>query len=143
MENVSHSNSLPHSETIALNDKSIFLIEDNDEIRDIYKMVLEEGGFSVTTAVSGSEALDLLSHVKLPDLILLDHQLGDMTGTELLPVLERKRPELIKKVPVVFLSGMDELPLGKAVGRISKPVGFDKLLEAANHYIKVGTDKYH
>lgn len=119
--------------------QSILLIEDNADVLYLYEFILKQGGFDVFTAQSGSEAIATLSQIDQPDLILLDMQLGDMLGTELLTLLEEKRPEIIEKVPVVFLTGSDMIPISKAVGIIRKPVDSDKLLEITHRFIKIGT----
>lgn len=119
--------------------QSILVIEDNADLLYLYEFILEQGGFDVFTAQSGSEAIATLSQIDQPDLILLDMQLGDMLGTELLTLLEEKRPEIIEKVPVVFLTGSDMIPISKAVGIIRKPVDSDKLLEITHRFIKIGT----
>ena len=126
-------------QTALLAKQSILVIEDNDDARGLFKLILEQGGFEVFTAPNGMEALRLLSQLSHPDLILLDMHLGDMTGAELLILLEEKEPDIVKMVPVVFMTGMGVTPISKAVGFIRKPVGVDKLIEAAHHFIETGT----
>ena len=68
-------------------------------------------------------------------------QMQDMTGTEFLIRLEEMRPEILKEVPVVFLTGMDEIPKSKAVGFIRKPVDMDEFLKAVHSFIEMGKSR--
>jgi FixJ family two-component response regulator len=51
-------------------------------------------------------------------------------------LLEKERPEIIENVPVVFVTGMGEVPESKAVGFIRKPTDMDKFLKAVHSFIK-------
>lgn len=132
-----HSDLYSPNKTVPLK-QSILVIDDSPDTLNLSKFVLELGGFEVVTAQSGTEALLLLSQIKQPSLILLDMQLGDMVGTELLRKIEESKPEIIKHVPVVFLTGMDEVPKSKAIGFIRKPADTAHFLKSINHFIEVG-----
>jgi two-component system response regulator AtoC len=117
------------------NTHSILIIDDNADVLSVEKLILEHGGHQVLTAGSGAQALDLLSQIKRPQLILLDMQLGDMSGIDFITQMEEKWPNITNDIPVVFLTGMDEVPKCKAAGFIRKPVDIDSLLESVGHYI--------
>jgi two-component system, sensor histidine kinase and response regulator len=119
--------------------QSILVIDDSIEMLMIQRSVLESDGFAVFTAQSGATALEVLSEIDKPDLILLDVQMEDMSGPEFLNILEQNRPQIIKDVPVVFLTAMDEAPIGKATGYIRKLMDIDKFLEAVHRFIKMGS----
>jgi hypothetical protein len=59
----------------------ILLVEDNETIRRAFAILLEESGYEVLQAGSGAEALDLASRL-LPDLVLMDLGLPDISGLE-------------------------------------------------------------
>lgn len=120
--------------------QSILVIDDSFDTLTLQRILLESDGYEVFTAESGLEALKILSQVDEPNLILLDMRIGDMNGIEFLALLEEKLPEIIKDVPIVFMSGMDVVPKSKAVGFIRKPADKDKFLEAVHRFIKIG---YH
>ena len=63
-----------------------FLVENDGDLRRALGLLLEKWGMSVLEAASGEEALDLIHEIGiLPDLFLVDYQLGDgMTGIEFL-----------------------------------------------------------
>lgn len=118
---------------------SVLVIDDCVETLALHKILLGLEGYEVFTAESGSDAFQVLSEIEKPSLILLDMNLGDMTGTEFLNQLEALNPEILQKVPIVFLSGMSEVPASQAVGFIRKPTDTNKLLADVRHFITQGT----
>ena len=94
--------------------------------------------YKVFTALSGAEAFAVLVNIPRPDLILLDVRMAGMSGPEFLLALEEKRPDIIENVPVVFLTGMDNVPASKAVGFIKKSSDVEKFLEAVHGFIEKG-----
>ena len=105
--------------------KTIAIIDDDVHIGDVLSEILENEGYAVTRAYSGTEALYLLSQSK-PDLILLDLMLPGLSGEEVLPH--------IKNIPVIVLSAKVDvqdkvtLLLGGAVDYITKPFSTEELL---------------
>lgn len=109
--------------------KWILVIDDNEDNVMLNRIVLELAGYKVSTASSGKEALALISESDPVDLILLDMQLGDISGIEFLNILEKQNHEIYESVPVVFLTGMDEIPKSSAKGFLRKPVENATLLD--------------
>jgi len=62
---------------------TVFVIDDDDDNRELTALVLETRGAKVVTAASYDEALDVLA-TRSPDLVLCDLSLGDRRGEELL-----------------------------------------------------------
>ncbi len=118
--------------------QSILVIDDNSDTLNLNRIILELDGYEVFTAECGIEALEILSEINEPNLILLDMQMPDMSGLEFLTILEEKIPAIIKDVPVVFLTGMDVVPKSKAVGFIRKPADRVKLLKDIRSFIELG-----
>ncbi len=118
--------------------QSVLVIDDSFDTLTLQKLLLELEGFEVFTAQSGTEALAVLTKIDEPNLILLDMQMDDMTGAEFLTILEEEQPEIIKDVPVVFVTGLDEVPKSKAVGFIRKPADMDHFLKAVHHFVEMG-----
>jgi CheY-like chemotaxis protein len=56
--------------------KRILLVDDEADIRALYKKLIEKGGYEVSVSRSGSEALEKIKTFK-PHLIVLDHDAGD------------------------------------------------------------------
>ena len=61
----------------------IAIIEDDDAIRNLYKVKLEFDGFGVVTANNGKAGLELVEQSQ-PDLVLLDLRMPVMSGDEML-----------------------------------------------------------
>ena len=121
--------------------KVVLIVDDSSEILSLHRMVLEMDDFKVYTALSALEALEILSQMSSPDLILLDVRMEGVSGAEFLVMLEEKMPEIIENVPVVFLTALDEVPPSKAVGFIRKAIDIDKFVEAVHHFIEMGTGR--
>lgn len=95
--------------------KKILIIEDDISIQNVIKELLENEGYTVSNAYSGTEALLLLEKEKY-DLILLDLMLPGISGEELLLK--------IKNIPIIVLSA-----------KISSDDKVNCLLSGANDYI--------
>lgn len=87
-----------------MNDQLVLIVDDNSDIRQIYQMKFKVEGFRTLGASNGREALEVI-HAEHPDVVLLDIQMPEMDG---LQVLERLRAdEQLKDMPVVILSNID------------------------------------
>lgn len=85
--------------------KKVLLVEDDPFIRDITSIKLAEREYSVQTAQNGSEALASLEK-EIPDVILLDLDLPDISGLEIIEKI--KKDENWKQIPVVIFSNNDD-----------------------------------
>ena len=83
--------------------KRIMVVDDEENIRFLYKEELEDEGFSVELAKNGEEALEKLPDFK-PDLITLDIKMPGMNGIEVLKRIREKDREL----PIVLCSAYGE-----------------------------------
>src|SRR5579884_2057990 len=82
--------------------KRILYAEDEEDIRTIAQIALEDlGGFVVKYCSTGREVLDVIDEFK-PDLILLDVMMPIMDGVTTLKNL-RKKPEL-ENIPAIFMT---------------------------------------
>ena len=111
--------------------RTVLLVEDSDAIRDAFTILLEDAGYAVLGAATGAEALRL-SEERVPDLVLLDMGLPDMTGLDV--VRRLKAAPQTAAIAVVALTGRDEeadrracLAAGCAA-YIVKPVNTQKLV---------------
>ncbi len=78
----------------------ILLVDDNDLNTALYSQILDRHGFHVRSADSGPRALELLNGGLVPELILMDIELGDgMDGVETTRIINERWD-----YPVVFLS---------------------------------------
>ena len=109
----------------------ILVVDDNAMVLRNIKNILEQS-YSVAVAPSGVHAFISVGK-KMPDLILLDYDMPEMNGKE---VLEKLRAEEeFADIPIVFLTSMDskeivvELLALQPAGYILKPVDSRMLLE--------------
>ncbi|MBC7690196.1 MAG: response regulator [Methylotenera sp.] len=129
-------------EAVPARNKRILIIDDNEDLIETFRTILEMNDFVVLSAHGGEEALALLTDIEKLDLILLDMQMGEMSGPEFLELFEKTQPEVFKNVPVVFLTGMDKIPASKAVGFIRKPMAdIASFLEAVERFIETGVGR--
>ena len=82
-------------------DRTILVIEDNQLNLKLVRDVLQHAGFTVVSAPTGEEGVDLATE-QPPDLVLMDLQLPGITGTEALRRL-RSNPSS-SGVPVVAVT---------------------------------------
>lgn len=105
--------------------QKIFVIEDDENIRNLVKVALEGYGFSVSTFETAELALDEFEKV-IPDLALFDIMLPGMSGLEAIKILRGKEQF---KMPIIVLTAKDK-EYDKVIGLdggaddyITKPFG--------------------
>lgn len=110
--------------------KRILVVDDEKNIRALFRDELEEDGYEVETAGGGQEALDKVAE-RAPDLIVLDIRMEDMTGLEVLEQVRRDHEQL----PVIMCTAVrglqDDFTVwdSKVSDYITKPVDLDVLKE--------------
>lgn len=80
----------------------IFVIDDEQNIRDILEKFLKKEGFTVSTFQDGAEVLSALKSIE-PDLLVLDIMMPNVDGLELLRRLRKQ-----SFIPVIVVSARDE-----------------------------------
>ena len=109
----------------------ILVVDDQQEILDLTETVLSGGGYSISTASSGDEALGQLAREPF-DLVLLDINMPDMDGWETLRLL--RADEQLADLAVVMFSVKGEVSdkvhslQEGASGYITKPFVVDELV---------------
>lgn len=113
----------------------ILVVDDEPTIRDVVVALLEDEGYAVIAAHTGSRALELLE-LEQPDLVIMDVMMPGMDGRE---VFRRMREESGGEVPPVVM-------MSAAVGRdllhpavaayISKPFDLSDLLETIDRVLQ-------
>jgi two-component system chemotaxis response regulator CheY len=112
--------------------KSCLVVDDSRVIRKVARRILEELKFGIDEAEDGNEALDICRR-KMPDAILLDWNMPNMSGIEFLRAL-RREPAGGKPIVVFCTTENDIAHITEAIGAganeyLLKP--FDKdLVEA-------------
>lgn len=85
--------------------KKIFIVENEQSLREILTMRLKDAGFEIEIAVDGAEALEKLKTLT-PDLILLDIILPKIDGFAVLGKI--KEDARIKDIPAVVLFNLGQ-----------------------------------
>ncbi len=119
--------------------KCVLIIDDDETQIKTVRPILISSGYSVISAQTGEEGLQL-ARAQLPDLILLDVILPGIKGRDVCRQI--KEDEKTKKIPVIFLTAkgsMDdieaELDAG-AVAHLTKPVDRKKLITLIQETLK-------
>jgi len=111
------------------NKPRILIVEDDANIRETLKTILQQKGYNTDTAKNGQEAIQK-SKAKFFNLALLDIKLPDMEGTKLLITLHDTLPKMVKIMVTGYPSlenAVEALNLG-ADAYVIKPVKPEKLL---------------
>lgn len=102
-------------------DRTILIVEDDDLLRDAFKILLEDAGYQVLEAATGRRALEVAQE-RLPALVILDMGLPDGPGLDVVQAI-RRDPDLMD-TPVIALTGR----VGEEERRACLEAGCDRYL---------------
>lgn len=109
---------------------TLLLVENNEDVREALREILQSEGYQVLTAVNGQDALHVLSRrERMPALILLDLVMPVMDGHAFIEHLRDTGALALTRVLVLTAHPTLPLPQGVA-GRLGKPVKLEELLDA-------------
>ncbi|MES2829259.1 MAG: response regulator [Bacteroidota bacterium] len=111
--------------------RRILAVDDDNDIVDIIKIILEDEGYEVTTLTNGREVLTSIA-MSRPDLILLDVMLGGIDGRDICRAI--KADANTSDIPVVMISASHNLhnlltEKGSPNDFIAKPFDIDYLVK--------------
>lgn len=125
--------------------KKILIVDDEEDIREVFKKNLEVNDYNVITANDGSQGVKRASEER-PDLILLDVMMPVMDGFKSLK--ELKKEEITSEIPVLMLTVRSDLgtlyeclKLG-AKDYILKTYDSDRIIKYVKKYVKEGAKKF-
>ncbi|HPI41450.1 MAG TPA: response regulator [Pseudobdellovibrionaceae bacterium] len=116
---------------------TLFIIDDEEDILEILKDLLELQNYVVKTFTNAREALAQIKTLK-PQVILSDMKMPNMTGLELLKEINKFEPD----IPVIFISGyLDKEIIIDAIahgvfGAIEKPFNESQVIAMTNNALK-------
>lgn len=87
------------SKTFDNKSKYLLMVEDTASVAALYRSYLTPLEIDINIVGTGKDAIESLNH-RIPDLILLDLRLPDMTGMDVLFAVKQNFPE----VPVIFMT---------------------------------------
>jgi len=117
----------------------ILIIDDNPDIRNIIRDLINESGYKTRVAANYNQALTEIDK-KLPDVAIIDVKLdkGDNDGIELLSHIKKKN----KDIPVIIISGHANIEMAikslknGAFEFIEKPFDQDRLMNFVNRAVE-------
>ncbi len=120
----------------------ILIIDDDDQMRNMIRQILEDTGHEVLVAPDGRVGLDLFRQHPV-DLIITDILMPEVDGLEIIQTLRRESPE----IKIIAISGggetgrLDYLPEAREFGAqhtFSKPFHHSELLEVVERLLGEG-----
>lgn len=112
----------------------VLVVEDQEDVRDMIRTMLERQGFEVETCNDGQSAFEILTeHPNYFNAVVTDQNMPNLTGSELIEKISPQYPD----IPFIMVSGysiesihekMQEHPSVKAI--LKKPIDREKLREA-------------
>lgn len=119
--------------------KQILCIEDEPEMIDLIRLILNRRGFEVKGANGGIEGLEMM-RADPPDLVLLDLMMPDMDGWEVYQ--QMKADEKTRDIPVIVVTAKAQsidrvlgLHIAKVDDYISKPFSPQELLNSVDRIL--------
>jgi DNA-binding response OmpR family regulator len=114
--------------------RSVVCVEDEPEMIDLYRLILNRRGFDVIGADGGREGLEVIRE-HLPDLVLLDLMMPDIDGWEVYKQL--KANPTTREIPVIVVTAKAQsidkvlgLHIAQVDDYISKPFSPQELLDS-------------
>lgn len=117
--------------------RTVLLVEDDEDVRDIIAEILTNQGFTVTTADDGQEALDLLRRGgRLPDVLLVDLMMPVLDGPALIEAAMTSVPDFAS-VPIIVITAAgnrarERVPMEVVRALLHKPFELDDLVATMN-----------
>lgn len=107
--------------------KTILIVDDQDDPRNLYKLILEREGFQTVLAKDANTALAVLSEY-VPDLIILDVMMPGIDGIELCRMIRTRHTTLT--TPILVISAH----AGPEYMTRAKDAGADEYIPKVNQY---------
>jgi len=118
--------------------KTVLIVEDNDLNMKLFHDLLEAHGYETLQARTGPEAI-ALAREHLPDLILMDIQLPEVSGLQV--TAEIKKDAEMADIPVIAVTAFamkgdeDRIREGGCEDYIAKPISVSSFLEKVKRYL--------
>jgi two-component system nitrogen regulation response regulator NtrX len=120
-----------------MTDTVVFIVDDEEGIRESLSGIFEDEGYTVLTAGTAEKAFDMLKE-QTPDLMFLDVWLPGIDGIQALTKIRESNPEL----PIVMISGHGNIELAVNATRIGaydfleKPLSLERVLLVASRALE-------
>jgi DNA-binding response OmpR family regulator len=117
--------------------KRVLLVDDDTEIVDSMRTVLESRGYDVIVARDGNQGL-VMAEQENPDLVVLDMMMPKRSGFLVLEKLRRSRPVPMRVIMITANEGSRHKAYAEMLGvddYIRKPFAMDRLLESVDRLL--------
>ncbi len=122
----------------------VVCVEDEPEMIDLIRLILNRKGYEVIGADGGKKGLDAIRQQK-PDLVLLDLMMPDMDGWEVYQQLKADKDT--REIPVIVVTAKAQsidkvlgLHIAKVDDYISKPFSPQELLDSVEQVLQRGAE---
>jgi len=118
--------------------KKILIIEDNVMNMKLFHDLLEAHGFTIIETDDGSNAVNMVREIA-PDLILMDIQLPEVSGLDI--IREMKKSEEIRHIPVIAVTAFAmkdneaEILASGCEAYVAKPISIEPFMELIQKYL--------
>jgi two-component system cell cycle response regulator DivK len=126
--------------------KTVLIVEDNELNMKLFNDLLEAHGYATLKTSHGIEAMEL-ARTHMPDLILMDIQLPEVSGLEVTRWL--KADDELKSIPVIAITAFamkgdeERIREGGCEAYMSKPISVSKFIATVKTYLEAdGTPSY-
>ncbi|PHR56779.1 MAG: two-component system response regulator [Robiginitomaculum sp.] len=119
--------------------KKILIVEDNELNMKLFRDLLEAHGYETLQTREGLQALQIAREQE-PDLILMDIQLPEVSGLEVIKWI--KEDEALAKIPVIAVTAFamkgdeERIREGGCEAYISKPISVVPFMETIKSFLK-------
>lgn len=117
--------------------KRILLVDDDQEIVESMRTVLETRGYQILVARDGNQGL-VMAESEEPDLVVLDMMMPKRSGFLVLEKLRRSRPDPMRVIMITANEGSRHKAYAEMLGvddYIRKPFAMDRLLESVDRLL--------
>ena len=126
---------------MVISQKTVVVVEDEPDAAEMFGEMMRVNGFRVVKSYSSEPAINMIAS-EMPDVVILDVMMPDVSGLEVLKFM-RRQPQLAK-IPVIVVSAKSlpaDIKTGMDAGAsayLTKPVGFLDLKQAVERVIADG-----
>lgn len=126
-----------------INGMTVFVVDDDDAMRETLEVLLSTEGHRVECYASGTEFLEAWTSEKRGCMIL-DINLPQISGLD----LQHKLSEQGIKIPIIFLTGFGDVPMTSAaykagaVNFLEKPIDSDILIDGIHEALELSNQLY-
>lgn len=118
--------------------KTVLIVEDNELNMKLFHDLLVAHGYETLQTNNGLKAMDI-ARENMPDLILMDIQLPEVSGLDVIKWL--KEDETLRKIPVIAVTAFamkgdeERIRAGGCEAYISKPISVGKFVDTVKQFL--------